>query len=259
MGLLRRYSQRIACLDGHDAPREDADAVRDGARLCARVPRLDRGRRGAAADGGGPRARPQRPAVGLPLLRALALGVLPRGRCDRRPRRSPPHVHRRRHPLRACIAPHGARAERGGADRRPRSAGSGWCGADDDEPGAAPRDLGGRGRPGDRSLDVADESRDGRRAAARRRHRADRLVAVGVPDQRPARGRHRRARPGRARQRREDARPLDSRSRRLGSRRRQPDRAHLLARRGSRAGTRGGLALPRRSGSSRSSPSSCGR
>ena len=192
--------------------------------------------------------RPQRPAVGLPLLRALALGLLPRRRRDRRPRRPPSHVHRRRHPLRARISPHRARAERGGADRRPCPAGRGWRGAHDDEPRAAPGHLGGRGRPGNRPLDVAHEPRDGGRATARRRHRADRLVAVGVPDQRPARGRHRRARAGRARQRREESRPLDSRSRRLGTRRGRPRRPHVRARRGSRAGARGGAAVSRRRG-----------
>ena len=45
----------------------------------------------------------------------------------------------------------------------------------------------GRGRPRDRPLDVADEPRDRRWAGARRLHRPDRLVALGLRDQRAAR------------------------------------------------------------------------
>ena len=74
LGAVRPVSRRqcYSATDSvprwNDRPREAADAVRDGARLGARVPRHDGRDRGAAADGGGPRARPQRSAVGLPGL-----------------------------------------------------------------------------------------------------------------------------------------------------------------------------------------------
>ena len=255
----QRYSQRIACPDGDDPPREAADAVRDGARLGARVPRHDGRDRGAAADGGGPRARPQRSAMGLPGVRALALGLLPRRRRDRRPRRPPAHVHRRRHPLRPGVAAHRARAERGRADRRPGAAGSRRRRADDDEPRAAPGDLGGRGGPGDRPLDLPHEPRDGGRAAARRRHRADDLVALGLPDQRAAGGPHGRARARRARRRPRDARAArrstssaraSSPSASSGS----PTRSSRCARRDSRRCCRSSSSV-----SSRSPASSSGR
>ena len=150
-------------------------------------------------DGRRHRARALWPAVGLPRLRALAVGLLPHRRCDRRPCRAPAHVRRRRRAVRRRVAADRARAERGRADRRPRVAGSRRRRAHDDEPGAPAGDLGGAGRARDRALDVAHEPRHRRRPAARRHDRPDRLVALGLPDQRAARRRHGRARRSRAR------------------------------------------------------------
>ena len=182
------------------------------------------------------------PAVGVPRLRAVAVGLLPHRRGDRRSRGAPPHVRRRCRPVRRRVAAHGARAERGRADRRPRVAGSRWRRPHDDEPRAAPRHLGGAGRSRDRALDVAHEPRHRRRPAARRRDRADRLLALGLPDQRAARRRHGRARRRRTRGGRACDRTLDPRSRRLGARRRRARRASATrSSRCRRAGSRRSL------------------
>ena len=125
---------------------------------------------------------------------------------------------------------HGARADaRPVPDRWPRAAGSRRCGAHDDEPRAASRDVGGTRR--------AARSASGRRSTSLATVGGPplgglivqtRLVALGVPDQRAARRRHRRARAvagrGASDEQRTARSTLDLVG--VGSRRRRPRRHH---------------------------------
>ena len=220
------------------AARADADAVRDGARLGARVPRHDGRDRGAAAawrrTSGSASAGQQ--WVYLAYALSLSAFYLVGGAIGDR-------VGLRRTfvvgvvlfavaSLLTALAPSegvliGGRALQGvgGAVLTTTSLALlrvTWAG---------------RGGPRDRPLDVADEPRHRGRAAARRRDRAGGLLALGLPDQRAARGRHgraraRRTRGGRAR-RRAARRSISS------ARRSSPSRSSGSATRSSRCASAG--------------------
>ena len=257
-----RATLAVACAEIGDAgPRADADAVRDGARLRTRVPRHDGRDRGAAADGGGPRARPHRPAVGRtsrtrsPCRPSTSIGgaIGDRvGLCD--------DVRRRGRPVRARLAAHGARAVGGRARSRGRALqGVGgavltttslallrvtWAGQAGRAIGlwtslTSLATVGGPPLGG-----VIVQTVSWRWVFAINVPLAAVTVALALA----GRGEDERAQ-----------RPRDARPRRLGARGRRADGHQLRDRRGARARVRGGAAVPRRRRSPRSPASSSGR
>ncbi len=214
--------------------------------LVARVHRRHGRHRRPADDRGGPRPRPHRAAVGLPLLLAVARGSLSRRRRGRRPLRAPARLHRRRRRVRARVGARRRRHERGGPDRRARPSGRGRRVPDHELPRSPARRLRSGVGTGDRALDLLHERGDDRRPSCRGRARRVGLVALDLLHQPAARGGDGRPRAARALRRAPDGprgAPRPSRRGARGGRLRLPD---LRPRRGRRPRVRRALVVVRR-------------